>query len=62
MPDEDDHTSHDVPIQRTAKGHEIPVPERRRFLRDLFKVAGRKHDDETEGGASDDADTPPRSD
>jgi len=30
------------PKQRTPKGHEIPVPEREDFLRDLKKVAEAK--------------------
>ena len=29
----------DRPTQKTAKGHEIPVPKREEFMRDLKKVA-----------------------
>lgn len=32
----------DEPKQKTPKGHEIPVPEREEFLRDLKKAAKRK--------------------
>ena len=28
-----------LPKQRTSKGHEIPVPQREEFLRDLKKAA-----------------------
>jgi hypothetical protein len=27
-----------APVQKTAKGHEVPVPERQEFYRDLDKV------------------------
>ena len=39
----------DQPKQKTPKGHEIPVPKRGKFLRNLRKVA--KTDSGTKGGA-----------
>jgi hypothetical protein len=35
----EDKQKPDQPTQKTAKGHEVPVPTRRQVFRDLEKVA-----------------------